>query len=222
MLHRAFMSLSVGLSLALAGCTSNDISGPESAPNFVLSARAAVAMQKPLGESLQLTSVKVLLKRARLHTSTSEDSADIQEGPLAVVLNPGGAKTDITLSTIPEGSYDRIRFRLHKPEETEPIPDPEFRSGTSGDERYSVIVRGTWNGMPFLFRSRQNAEQQHELRPPLRVTSGSVVEVTLLVDPYSWFEGPGGTLDPTLEQNADLIDERIRESFCRVEDRSQG
>jgi len=220
--HRAFMSLFVGFSLAVAGCTGNDVSGLQSAPNFVLTARTAVAMQKPLEEGLQLTSVKVLLKRARLHLSTSEDSADIQEGPLAVVLNPGGAKTDITLSTIPEGSYDRIRFRLHKPEDTEPIPDPEFRSGASGDERYSVIVRGTWNGMPFRFRSRQNAEQEHEIRPPLRVTAGSVAEVALVVDPYSWFEGPGGTLDPTLEQNAGLIDERIRESFCRVGDGSRG
>ena len=79
-----------------------------------------------------------------------------------------------------------------------------------------MIVRGMRNGMPFTYRSRQSTEQEHELTPPLRVASGTIVAATLLTDPRTWSEGPNGTLDPTLEQNAQLIDDRITQSFCRT------
>jgi hypothetical protein len=208
------LTLSLCLGLTLAGYDS--AAGRDDTLNFVLTARTLAATQKPSGEGLEVSLVKNLLKKIRLHEIASDDSADIQDGPWAVVLNPDGTRTDVALSSIPEGSYDRIRLRLHKPEDMEPIPDAEFRSGASGRERHSVIVRGMWNGMPFTYRSRQSAEQEEERTPPLRVASGTIVAATLLIDPRTWFEGPDGTLDLTLEQNAQLVDDRITQSFSRT------
>ena len=213
--QRLFPILCLTLSLMLSSCTTDEPTGPVEGSNIILSAKAEARFQKPSEEKLNLSSVKVLLKSIRLHTSTSHE-ADIQEGPVALSLNLTGTKTCVALGNIPEGFYDRIRFRLHKPEDADPIPDPEFRSGTSGDQRFSVIVTGTWNGMPFTFRSLHNADQEYELRPTVRVSSGAIIEVTLLVDPRRWFQGPDGPLDPTRAENADLIDERIAQSFCRI------
>ena len=215
-MHRqnVFTIVCLGLSLALASC--DGTIDPAEPSNFVLSARAAGGIQKPSAQSLELSSVKVLLKSIRVHSKRFEGKADILQSPVVLVLSLSGARTSLALSTIAEGIYDRVRFRLHKAGVAEPIPDPEFLSGASGDHRYSVIVNGMWNGMPFTFRSQQNADQEYELQPAARVASGTTTEVTLLVDPYSWFEGPAGPLGPNRAENISLIDSRIKQSFCRT------
>jgi hypothetical protein len=176
----------------------------------------APGASKISGDTLLLESVKILLKRVRLHQAVSYDSADVDEGPLAVSLNLSGGKTRILLSTIPAGTYDRVKFRVHRPEDLEPIPDPIFRDGPSGDQRYSVVIQGVWNGVPFTYRSRRGTEQDLTLIPPLRVGGGTIVTVTLRVNPYGWFEEGGTLLNPMDESDAERIDDRIKDSFGRA------
>ena len=98
----------------------------------------------------------------------------------------------------------------------EPIPDPEFREGPTGDQRYSVIVRGTFDGRSFVYKSRQNAEQEIRVSSPIPVSDNGVVNVTLVVNPYEWFKENDDYLDPADPSNSGNIDDAIKTSFARA------
>ncbi|MDH3251654.1 MAG: hypothetical protein OEM41_02615 [Ignavibacteria bacterium] len=204
--------LFVLLALLLASC-SDSATGPENGATVTLNLLSAPAPAKEASTAVVLQSAKVLLKHVRFQHESSNDSLDVKTGIVAVELSLSGGSTEFAVAPVTVGIYDQVRFRLHKPEDTEPIPDPEFREGAGGDQRYSVIVRGTYNGTPFVYKSRQNAEQRINIAPALTVVSGEPVNVTLLVDPAMWFMNGGTAIDPTDQQNADHIDNQIRASF---------
>jgi len=53
--------------------------------------------------------------------------------------------------------------------------------------RYSVIVKGIFNSTPFIYKSRKPAHQDLKLETPLVVDEDGVANLTILVDPFSWF-----------------------------------
>jgi hypothetical protein len=164
---------------------------------------------------LVIESAKVLLKHIRFHSALSRDTADVLTGSYALNLNLAGDLSTVWAGPIPAGSYDRVRFRLHKPEDFERIPDPEFREGPAGHQRYSVIVKGTFNGRHFLYRSRQNADRDISLPAPIVVVDDRLVNVTLALDPYAWFADGTDYRDPSDSRNEAAIDDAIRSSFSR-------
>lgn len=206
------------LFFVVAGCRTEQTSSPAGAPNNVTFsiATAPSSSTSPSRSELEISSAKILLKNIKLHQYPSDDGRDIVAGPLAVVLALDGSLNTIGLAQVPPGLYDRVKFRLHKPEDTEPIPDPEFREGSSGQLRYSTIVRGAYNGQPFVYKSQQEALQEVQFASPLTITHDEVVNVTLTVDVASWFTVGGVTLDPTNPNNAQAIDGAIKASFARV------
>lgn len=182
--------------------------------NTVLSKSAA-------GDTLSIDTAKILIKNIEFQSALDDDSLDFKTGPFVVVLDLTGQVSTVTTGTIPPGTYDRIKFKIHKPEDTEVIPDPEFRIGTSGDERFSVIVKGVFNGVPFLFRSKEGLDQELPITPPLTIAAdGKGINTTLLADVSSWFvdSADGSVLDPMDAENEDLIDENIENSFEAFED----
>lgn len=208
-----FITAAFATALIVAGCNENPTS-PETGPAISLSiaAQSSGSAAQSSG-TLTLESAKVLLKRIQFHRYPSNDSSDIKTAMIAVPLNLNGPVNTVAASNVPAGQYDRIKFRIHKPEDTEPIPDPEFREGASGDLRYSVIVRGTHNGRSFVFKSREVTYQEIRFATPITVGNNQTVNVTLVVDPASWFMRNGAALDPADESNRQRIDEAIKESF---------
>lgn len=204
------------LALLVAGVTScNDsTTGPSNAANVTFTLKTSTTPgSSDARTAIVLQSAKVLLKQVKFHNALSDDSLDVKVGPVAVLLALSGGSTEFLVSPVPAGLYDQVRFHLHKPEDSEPIPDPEFREGSSGDQRFSVIVRGEYNGVPFVYKSRRNTEQRMDIAPPLSVEDGVPVNVTLVVDPNMWFTNNGVEIDPTDPQNADMIDDLIKASF---------
>jgi hypothetical protein len=203
-----------GLLALASGCRDTSIN--PSVDNVMLNVKASRSSLEKTDATLGISSVKVLLKRIRFGAAVSDDSVDVQSGIVAVPLDLNGGMTMVGVSRVRAGVYDRVKFQLHKPEDTEPIPDPEFREGESGNLRFSVIVRGTYGGVPFVYRSRVNAEQEQRLRTPVTIGEGGMTSVTLLVDPVEWFLSGGLALDPALLSNSSAIDESIRTSFGEV------
>lgn len=205
-----------------AGCSKDNATAPTDASvsgtsNVSMSITAGSGLARGSGtNAVEIQSAKVLLKNVSFHRFPSDENKDVKVGPFVVVLDLSGSTNTIAASNIPAGDYDRVSFRLHKPEDTEPIPDPEFRDGESGNQRYSVIVRGTYNGNAFVYRSRQNASQTAQLNPPITVTEKGEANVTMTVDPGTWFRSSGQLLDPNDSRNAQLIDNNIRASFGRA------
>jgi len=161
---------------------------------------------------LVLDTVKILIKDIKLDLATgSEDSSQIKIGPFVVFLNLQSL-TVATISTaiIPAGSYNRVKFEVHKLEDAEAIPDPEF-ADVNG--RYSVIIKGFYLGNYFVYKSTKSAHQILNFPANIPVSVGLLTNITMVVKPYIWFISNGVFLDPRDPANSNDIDNNIKNNI---------
>ncbi len=175
--------------IAFYGCDDNSTEVQESGLSITFFSEGS--LQKIQIDTLQLNTVKALIRNLKFKSASSSDSSDIKLGPFVVHLNPNGINNEVLISNIPPGSYDRIRFEIHKLEDSETPPDPEFKDGESGSERYSVIIKGSFNSSPFTYKSRRSTYQDIELQTPITIDDNMSVNLTITVNPYSWFFDEG-------------------------------
>jgi hypothetical protein len=195
------------------GCKDVGTEPTESDQNVQLSVQAAGSvLHKTNHETLHITSVKALLKRIVFSRSASDDSSDVHSGSIIVDLNLDAKMTTMTATHVRPGVYDRVRFTLHKPEDNEVVEDSVFRQGSSGNQRFSVVITGLYHDTPFTFTSRESAHQELVLVPPVTVPESGTVNVTIKIDPYAWFTVEGLVLDPFNQDKQ--IDDRIKGSFA--------
>lgn len=187
--------------------------------NISLNFSTKSTLQKSNGDEIQLTEVKIMLKDVQLDREAEDvereiddgrDEVDIIVGPYDVKLSLTGMTTDFAVGNIPTGIYEEVEFTIHKLEASEISPDPEF---IDGDERYSIVAKGTYNGTPFTYKSRNSFHQEKEFDAPLQINENELVSVTITVDPFIWFYKDGITLDPSDVSNENDIDNNIAKSF---------
>jgi hypothetical protein len=210
------------------GCNTNTTNPAGSTVS--LSFSTSSGLNKTNLTSIELDTVKILIRDVKLenesdssdyeshsgmHSDTSFEykSEDVKVGPFVVYLNLNGLTTDFAVNNIPAGSYNEIKFKIHQIQASEVPPDPEFKEGTDEAHRYSVIVKGKYNSVPFVYKSRKPAYQKIKLDTLLQVQENSVTNLTITVDPNSWFMNGQTELDPTDSTNAYIIDNNIAKSF---------
>jgi hypothetical protein len=212
----------------LIGCDSNSTS--PSIGNFSLSIQKSGGPSVGLkSDTLSIDEVKIMMKNVELFSGSSEgeeneDSEEVELGPFVINLNLNGSVNTIALVNVPEGTYKGVKFEIHRLNRDEAPLDSEFIDSTCGEKGYSVIVKGTYFGNSFVYKSRKSFNQ-HVLFPnPIAVTNNGLINVTLTVDPYIWFIQNGTYIDPTNPNNYWLINELIRSSFrnCFREDDHNG
>jgi hypothetical protein len=198
----------------------NDGEGPATASlSFVVGGSSSLT--KGLTSHVQIDTAKILLRTIQFHNVGDSDSLDFKTESFVLDLDLDGGLNTVAVQEIPNGSYDKVSFRLHKPEELEDVGDTDFYEGDSGSERYSVVVKGSYDGQPFTFKSRRTAKQRIDIQPALAITdTTTAVNVTLSVDVHSWFIDPddGALLNPTDEGDESEIDDAIKESFRAYRD----
>jgi hypothetical protein len=179
--------------------------------NVSLSIKNDEAADNPL--ALTITEAKALITELEVETEPSGSSQHIRISPFVIYFNMSGSLVSVTTGNLPSGTYNKIKFKIHKPEDNEPIPDPDFRTGTSGNQRYSFIIKGTYNGNSFTYRSKRSANLVISFNSPISHQSGER-NITVLVNPMAWFNN--GSLDPTNPANEDAIDDNLKNSFRRA------
>lgn len=179
-------------------------------------------------DELELTEVKILLRDLKLEydddegfesdsqSDENDDEEYVKVGPFVVNLNLSGMTTDVTVAGIPAGIYEEVKFKIHQVQASEIPPDPEFKESENESEGYSVIVKGNYNGEPFVYKSRKPAHQNLELNPPLSIEENSDVSLTITVDPYSWFYKNDILLNPNDSSNVNDIENNIAQSFKKA------
>ena len=80
--------------------------------------------------------------------------------------------------------------------------------------RIPLIANGTIDGVDFAFTTAVSAEQKFEGN--LVLNAGS--NLTLNVDPSTWFTSSGARLDPRTESNRSQIENNIQSSFKAFKD----
>ncbi len=159
---------------------------------------------------LVITQVKILVKDIKLNVSNSgQDTTNFKVGPYVLILNFAGISL-IDQAIIPAGTYDKIRFMIHKLGDTEPIPDPDFADSLG---RYSVIVKGTYAGVDFVYKSDKSAHQKLSSSNSIVIGPSSTTSVTLKVKPYIWFIKNFIYLDPRDPNNRNDIDNNIKDNI---------
>lgn len=159
---------------------------------------------------LVLDTVKILLKDIKLNTANSNDSTNFKTGPYVLYLNLNSGVNNIGSAFIPVGTYDKLQFEVHKLNSNETVPDPEFRDSVNS---YSVIAKGTYNGVRFVFKSDKSAKQKLNFPNSLVVTE-TKSNITLRVLPYLWFIDSNNLyMDPSVPGNQSTIDNNIKDNI---------
>jgi hypothetical protein len=161
---------------------------------------------------LILDTVKILIKDIKLNVSNNnQDSTNFKTGPFVLFLDLSSSGINqISSAIIPEGQYDKVKFEIHKLNNNEAIPDPEFEDANG---RYSVIVKGRYFGNNFTYRSSKSAHQILNFPAIVSVSTVSGTNITLVVKPYIWFIKNDAYLDPTDPSNSNDIDNNIKDNF---------
>ena len=203
---------SISAIIFFSGCNSVESVDSKIKLNFA----STTGFGKVTADTIQLDTVKILLRDVQLKNQSTNGDANVKVGPFVIKLNITGITTDFAVGNISPGNYDRIKFKIHKVDKFEAPPDPEFREGSNESLRYSVIVKGTFNYDSFDYKSRAPAHQDLKLEAPLIVGENGVANLTIVVDPYSWFMNGTNVMDPRDSSNVNNIDNNIKESFKKA------
>ena len=160
---------------------------------------------------LVLDTVKVLINDIKLNVANSnQDSINFKVGPYALFLNLNSSVNVMSTAYIPEGTYDKVRFMVHKLGDNETPPDPEF---VDANGRYSVVVKGWFNSIYFVYKSTKSAHQKLTFENSLQVSVSGKSNITLRIKPYIWFIENGVYLDPAEPNNRNDIDNNIKDNI---------
>lgn len=159
---------------------------------------------------VELTEIKLLVDDLELE-NISDDSLDFEVDDLVVNLPLNGDTLELTDQDIPAGSYDKLDLEI----DSDDVDDPDLNDG---EHRYSIVVRGMYNGEEFVFRSKREYEKEFKFHPPIQVTdTTSSITLNLALNVERWFKHA----DPTNPDHQSKIEYNIKKSlraFCRYGD----
>lgn len=186
------------------GCNESS-TNPTQSDNLSFSSTSSTDSIGDSQNILILDTVKILIKDIKLNVANNnQDSVNFKVGPYVLFLDLTSGVTTISSAIIPAGEYQKIKFEIHKLNNNEPPPDPEFTEG------YSVIVKGWYTGSYFIYKSTKSAHQILNFPTAVPISLASATNITLVVRPYIWFISNGVYLDPTVAANSNDIDNNIK------------
>jgi len=195
----------------IAGC-----GGPSLSFSVRAGAPAASTTALAAGTGIDVTRVRLVIRKVELEKAGTTDMDEIASGPYlldldATALNSGKVEQVVNASFTP-GTYSEITLEVHKAESTDQGVNASLADMIAANA--SIIVNGTIDGADFQFVSAVDAEQQFEGN--LVLNDGS--NLTLTVDPSTWFTSGGTRLDPTNEANRSQIEHNIQVSLKAFQD----
>ena len=162
---------------------------------------------------MTIDSIKMLISDIKLTIAGNHDSLEFKTGPFMLRLDPNFSVITFSSGFIPEGSYENIKFEVHKPSNEE-VTDTIFTNGG----KYSVFVYGSYNTEPFTYRSSNSAKLQLNFYYPAFVSDSGTTNITLVVKPYFWFFNGSNYIDPRVPTNWSQIDYGIKNNFYAIKD----
>jgi hypothetical protein len=222
------------VSLAACADTTNP-SGGNQGPvtvSFTTSSSAGAALDRIAGDRVDapanaptevtVQSVDLVLARVRLEREHEESEcedvrhdtacAQFRSGPVLVALPLNGSAITPFSMTPPPGTYDRIRFRIHRPEGNDSSTRAFFAANPTWPAGASIHVTGTVTfgtgatavTSDFDSYLRTEGDVRQAFDPPLVVDDSTDVDalnesmnVQVAVDVDRWFRTEGGAyIDP--------------------------
>lgn len=226
--------------VSVAACS--DSSSPNSRPvSLSFSSQAAAAAssqdQQPAyditvtigANTVVITKAQVVIRKLQLEQSSTTACPDdeveraeckeLKLGPILVDLPlTATASTQVT-ATVPEGTYKKIQFKIHKPTSTP--ADAAFVAVNPNFANTSIRVEGTYNGSPFVYTSSMTENIELTFEPPVVINADNR-NVTVQADMSGWFKVNGAVINPTTANsggaNETAVRNNIRASLRAFED----
>ncbi len=200
------------LVISSAGCDEN---GGITIPSGASELTVSIKSDDNVTDAIVISEAKALVADVEFEQESNGNNQLHQKGPFVINFNLDGTLKEMGTQYIIRDNYTKIKFQLHKPEDTETPADPEFKTGTGATERFSFIIKGTYNGTPFVYKSKTQANL---------IISFSRTElinlkknnVTVLFNKLKWFKNGAADLNPNDPQNESIIDNNIKNSFSRA------
>jgi hypothetical protein len=159
---------------------------------------------------------EVELERASAIPDDTKDAQEFEAGPFVLDLKDtalNGTVQTLTVKDVPAGTYREVKFKVHPPS-TSDSTDAAVQAMAGAQA--SIIVEGQIDNAPYTFISALDAEEKFE--GTFTFTDGAQ-NVTLNVDPSTWFGGTGSArLDPRVTGNKSAIENNIQASMKLFED----
>jgi len=209
-------------------------SAPASAATVVVSAGdstvIALGSDTVILRSVELVLKKIELKRVESSSCDSiADNGDCEEfesgaALVALPLGTTAAPAQIAVNA-PDGLYDKLEFKIHKVDST---ADAAFLAAHPGFGGVSIKVTGTFSHAgsrsDFTYTTSLDASEEMDLNPPITVSGGTGINVTLRMDVSTWYLNAGKTalVDPASgnagQANESLVQNNIENSIHAFRD----
>jgi ribosomal protein L11 len=163
---------------------------------------------------LTIDEVKLFIEEMELGGARRTD--DFETSNFVLNLPLDGSRFRVTHVELPAGFYDELELEISKPESGVIVGDPDFRDGS---RNYSLVVRGTYNGTNFIFRSDSDFEIDVDINPHLEIKRGENSVIAIAIDFERWFkDSDDSNLNPNDSKNSKQINENIKKSLSDFED----
>jgi hypothetical protein len=163
------------------------------------------------GSILVISEAKALISNMKLENG-SGNNEQIPVTPFVVNFNLDGSLKEMTSGAMIRDNYINIKFEQHKPDATETPSDPEFKTGSLDNQRFSFIIKGVYNGSAFVYRSLIDANIIISFSAAQNINLANM-NITILYNMPDWFKNGTAIMNPSDPGNASLIDLNIKNSF---------
>ena len=172
-------------------------------------------------DSIEITRVRFLLSAVKLHVEGNDTLHDdeIKTGPFVLEFTPGFSRVFSTI-TIPAGSFEKIKFEIHKFScsiDQTYLNDPVFTDFVT-NERSTVIIEGRiWSAKSsiptnFVYKSHITANLEAKFPGLITIAGGSNATIAMLFSPLLAFKA-SQVLDPRDASNASDIDDFLKSAI---------
>ncbi len=194
--------------ISMAGCDENGgITIPSGATELTLSMKSDDAL-----DNITITEAKALVTEIQYERESSGRNQLHHMGPFVINFSLSGSLKELLTGYIVRDKYTKVKFQLHKPEGNETVSDPEFKEGTGENQRYSFIIKGTYNGVSFVYKTKKSMNLVVNMNKVINLNLRTQ-NITVSLNETTWFKNGTAELNPNDPNNANTIDENIKNSF---------
>lgn len=175
-------------------------------------------------ERVRLSVHELELKREGHHDddagTSTDDNGEFKQRTGAFLIDLTGAALEgqvvrLRDVSVEAGLYDEIEFDIEKVTLTEAGDNAALKE--LAQKEASIIIDGYIDGAAFQFVTSEHVEQ--ERKASFEVTEGDNKNVTINIDPSSWFTGEGGKrLDPRESSARSEIENNLKRSIDAFDD----
>lgn len=209
------------LSIFMVSCLTGSDQN-QSANQLVLSLEFTSVNEEIIqGDTVAIDTLRFLYGRTTLQGAN--DTLLINDNTLQVTHGPTNDETKGLASGTfnADEVFTTLAFEIKQAEQSDTGSDSNFDEeafieGESEDQRYSMIINGSYNGNDFVYKSTRNFNFEFPIQDDSGGTQGNLFyNLPMKTDVTTWFlnEAGDGLLDPGVSENATAINDNIELSL---------